>query len=200
MYSQICLKWSPKGPKISGRKRQIWPFRTDCFNMECTAEGQNQNGHITQNEMAVKGRWPLGQIWLYMYIAAIEFHLPTALSSTLSLPYCVWKWRFVLAMSCLCDVMSVYLVSMYVDCIPFVYIGAGVSMVFGVDWCCQVALLLLCLIGCCCWRCFSCWHLCRGGIIWGWWSLVCVWLATGLSFSKFRECRSIWRFIWSFDD
>jgi hypothetical protein len=41
-------------PKISGRIRQMAVNRIDCFNMECTAEGQKQNGRITQ--MAVKSR------------------------------------------------------------------------------------------------------------------------------------------------
>jgi hypothetical protein len=50
---------SPKGPKISGRKRQM-SVRTDCFNREFNAEGQKQIGRITQ--MAIKGKWPLEQI------------------------------------------------------------------------------------------------------------------------------------------
>jgi hypothetical protein len=46
-YSQICLKQSHWGPTISGHIYR-WPFRTDCINRECAAEGQKQSGRITQ--------------------------------------------------------------------------------------------------------------------------------------------------------
>jgi hypothetical protein len=49
----------------SGRPetRNQWLFRTDCFNRECVAEAQKQTSRIRQR--IIKGRWPLGQIWLY---------------------------------------------------------------------------------------------------------------------------------------
>jgi hypothetical protein len=43
-----------------------WPFRTDCFNRECAAEGQKQSGRITQ--MTIKDRWLLGQIWMTVVV------------------------------------------------------------------------------------------------------------------------------------
>jgi hypothetical protein len=47
-YSQICLKAVTQGTK------KQWPYTTDCFTRECTAEGQKQTSCITQ--MTVKGR------------------------------------------------------------------------------------------------------------------------------------------------
>jgi hypothetical protein len=61
-----------------------WPFRTNWFYRKCAAEGQKQTGRIRQ--MAVKSRWPLGQIRLYfvdyIVITTGNPHLKLRLPST----------------------------------------------------------------------------------------------------------------------
>jgi hypothetical protein len=93
-FNSAVVKWSTVKSVLSSHPMDQklvavwdrWRFRTDCFNRECTAEGQKQNCGITQ--MAVQGRWPLGQIWLHHILV---FSFLVVLMSVYSYEY----WLFI---------------------------------------------------------------------------------------------------------